>query len=210
MQQKIAAPGSANRTVVPKNHKKKQQTRNRIFIAAIELVAEHGLANVTVEQITERADVGKGTFFNYFPNKEAVLTYFGAVQVERLKAARDSGEIRGTARQRLERMLCLLGENPMITPELARGLFISALSMNPVTQFHGPSIWGTQELLAEVIREGQEKGEFSAAQPADQVALFMLGQHLLALLTWCTGFSTRPLLETIEYYVATSLDGLAP
>lgn len=179
-------------------------------MAAIKLVAERGLANVTVEQITERADVGKGTFFNYFASKEAVLTHFGAVQVERLKEANQSGGIQGTPRERLEQMLCLLGEDPLLTPELARGLFISALSLAPVPEFHGPSIWGMQEVLAEVIREGQAAGQFTEAHTPEAAALFMLGQHLLALLTWCTGFTDQPLVETIRHYVVTSLDGLAP
>ena len=190
--------------------RKREQTRERIFIAAIELVAERGLANVTVEQITERADVGKGTFFNYFPNKEAVLTHFGAAQVERLKEAHQSGKIEGTPRERLERMLCLLGEHPLLTPELARGLFISALSMAPVQEFHGSSIWGMQEVLADVIREGQAAGEFTQTLTPEAAALFMLGQHFLAMLTWCTGFTEQSLVETIRHYVATSLDGLAP
>lgn len=189
--------------------RRREETRERIFVAAIELVAERGLTNVTVEQITERADVGKGTFFNYFPNKEAVLTHFGAEQVERLREARDSGEIAGTPRERLERMLCLLGEHPALTPELARGVFISALSMSPVPEYHGPSIWGMQDLLADVIREGQDTGEFTRAHTPEGAALFMLGQHFLALLTWCTGFTDQPLVETIRHYVCTSLDGLA-
>jgi len=189
--------------------RKREQTRERIFVAAIELVAERGLANVTVEQITERADVGKGTFFNYFANKEAVLKHFGAVQVERLKEAHESGQIPGTPRERLEQMLCLLGEHPLLTPELARGLFISALSMTPVPDYHGTSIWGMQEVLAEVIREGQAAGQISRAHTPESAALFMLGQHFLALLTWCTGFTDRPLVDTIRHYVVTCLDGLA-
>ena len=42
------------------------ETRVRLFRCALALIAERGLANVTVEDITEAADVGKGTFFNYF------------------------------------------------------------------------------------------------------------------------------------------------
>jgi len=39
--------------------------RERLFRAALDLFAQRGFAETTVEDITEAADVGKGTFFNY-------------------------------------------------------------------------------------------------------------------------------------------------
>ena len=51
----------------------RSEIRERIFSSALRLFAEHGYLQTTVEDITEAADVGKGTFFNYFPTKEHVL-----------------------------------------------------------------------------------------------------------------------------------------
>ena len=54
--------------------RKREQTSQAIHIAAAELVLEHGLDAVTIDAISERADVSTRTFFNYFPSKEdAVL-----------------------------------------------------------------------------------------------------------------------------------------
>ena len=58
-----------------RRERKKEETRHRIFHAAIDLFRERGFEQTTVDDITEKADVAKGTFFNYFPRKEAVLDY---------------------------------------------------------------------------------------------------------------------------------------
>jgi AcrR family transcriptional regulator len=56
-----------------RRERKKLDTRQRLLQAARDLFREKGFEQTTVEEITERADVAKGTFFNYFPSKEALL-----------------------------------------------------------------------------------------------------------------------------------------
>jgi AcrR family transcriptional regulator len=50
--------------------RKRTATRDRIAVAAAELVAAQGLAATTVERIAERAEIGRATFFRYFSSKE--------------------------------------------------------------------------------------------------------------------------------------------
>lgn len=53
------------------------ETRTAIEHAAISLVDELGYDNVTVSMISERAVVSQGTFFNYFPTKDALPSGLG-------------------------------------------------------------------------------------------------------------------------------------
>ena len=53
--------------------RKKRATHAAIEAAALALVAERGLAALTVEAIADRADIAPRTFFNHFPSKEAAV-----------------------------------------------------------------------------------------------------------------------------------------
>lgn len=62
--------------------RKKRQTRERINAAAIDLVAEKGMSQTTVEEICAAADVSPRTFFNYYPTKAAAILGLPAVSID--------------------------------------------------------------------------------------------------------------------------------
>jgi len=66
----------------PRRDRKKAAIRAKIIATAIDLFSKHGISGVTVEQIAEAADIGKGTIYNYFDTKEAVVVAF-MVDLER-------------------------------------------------------------------------------------------------------------------------------
>src|SRR6201981_3203437 len=70
-----------------RRQRRSAEIRERLFRSALALFAEKGFAETTVEDITEAADVGKGTFFNYFPSKDHILLAFGEMQLGKLQEA---------------------------------------------------------------------------------------------------------------------------
>lgn len=54
----------------------RQQTRERLYQAALALFRERDFEDVSVDEITEKAGTAKGTFFNHFPTKDHVLAQF--------------------------------------------------------------------------------------------------------------------------------------
>ena len=56
-----------------RRERKKLATRQALQDAALRLVADRGLEQVTVEDVSEAADVATRTFFNYFSSKEEAL-----------------------------------------------------------------------------------------------------------------------------------------
>lgn len=57
----------------PRGARRKRETRMRLLQAAFELMAERGSEGVAISEITERADVGFGSFYNHFDSKEAIF-----------------------------------------------------------------------------------------------------------------------------------------
>jgi AcrR family transcriptional regulator len=85
-----AAPGLRER--------KRRATRLAIQQAALRIAIEHGLAAVTVDEVSRRADISPRTFFNYFPSKEQAIlgedpTLPQGEDVETFVAGGPSGEL---------------------------------------------------------------------------------------------------------------------
>lgn len=53
--------------------RKKEETKKRIIAVAMDLFFKRGFAKTTVDQIAEEADIAKGTIYNHFPVKEAII-----------------------------------------------------------------------------------------------------------------------------------------
>lgn len=66
---------------ISRRERKKEETKERILRAAFDLFRKRGVEATTVDEICERADIAKGTFFNYFPRKEAVFGYLSETWV---------------------------------------------------------------------------------------------------------------------------------
>jgi AcrR family transcriptional regulator len=70
----------ANRAPVKKGRGKrvenKENTRQAILRAALELFAEQGFFRTTTKAISRKAGIAEGTLFNYFQTKEDLALYF--------------------------------------------------------------------------------------------------------------------------------------
>jgi AcrR family transcriptional regulator len=144
------------------------EMRDRLYHAALRLFAQRGYLETTVEDITEAADVGKGTFFNYFPTKEHVLGSFGDERlalieraVEKSQHGRVTDAIRGLFVEQASRS----GE----TPALLRAIFVAHGSSEPVRAKLQKRMVAARQLIAQMFALAQQRGEVRTDIPADQL-----------------------------------------
>jgi len=62
---------------------KKDYTKRQLLKMAIELFSKNGFEKTTIEDITKKAKVAKGTFYNFFEKKEDVLLCFLDSEIEK-------------------------------------------------------------------------------------------------------------------------------
>lgn len=166
-----------------RRERRKGETRMRIFRAAMKLFAQQGFAETTVEQITEEADVGKGTFFNYFASKEELLFTLSEVQESKLRSLlpiiRDAKTVRPVLKQFMHDIVA----EPSRTPTLSRSLLGTALSTPPMVARMGEVMRFGQRVVSQVMKRGQELREIRRDLPAEELARMFqqttLGTHVL-------------------------------
>lgn len=53
--------------------RRKLEARRRLLAAARQVIAETGIKGLRISDVTDRADLGFGTFYTYFPSKDALV-----------------------------------------------------------------------------------------------------------------------------------------
>jgi AcrR family transcriptional regulator len=171
------------------------ETRLRLFRCALRLFAERGFPNVTVEDITEAADVGKGTFFNYFVSKDHVLGVMAEIQLGKVREAvalAESGE--QTIQSVLHRLFLRVSEEPGHSPDLARALITSFLASEGVRRLIERNMSEGRKMVAQIVGAGQKRGEIDSRLKKEKVALQLQQAFLGTLLLW--SLRGEPALES--------------
>lgn len=169
-----ALPLGSKPAKLGRRERRSAEIRERLFRAAIHLFADRGFAATTIEDITEAADVGKGTFFNYFPSKEHLLIAFGEIRREKVRTALEEAQKGEEPLHRiLRRLYHALAEEPAQTQEMARSMVITMLASEPVRKLVCELMEESRRLTRELMSLAQRRGEIRRdREPAELAHLF--------------------------------------
>jgi AcrR family transcriptional regulator len=162
------------------------ETRVRLFRCATQLFAKRGFPNVTVEDITEAADVGKGTFFNYFKSKEHVFGVMAEIQLGKVREALAQAEVGKQSIQTIvHRMFYRVAEEPGRSADLTRALISAVTASERVRIIMSDRMAEGRRMLARVFELGQERGEVAPELKPAQMAMACQQSVMGTLLLWC-------------------------
>src|SRR5712664_2226703 len=184
--------------------------RERLFRAALDLFAQKGFAETTVEDITEAADVGKGTFFNYFPSKDHILLAFGEMQLSKLETAIEMARRTDEPMPEFLRSLGIrMTQEPTRNPAIIRALLQAYLSTTPVREAMMDLQKRMHGLHTLMIQLGQDRGEIRSDLPAAEIAHVFRQTIFGTLLIWSL-YGDATLHSRIETAFNLLWTGLAP
>ena len=172
-------------TAPDRRQRRSAEIRERLFGAALKLFAEKGFAETTVEDITNVADVGKGTFFNHFPSKDHILLAFGEMQLAKLQDAVNSAR---NSNEPMPHFLRSLGvrmtQEPTRNPAISRALLQAYLSTTQVREAMIDLQNRVHALHTQMIQLGQTRGEIRSDLPATEIAHVFRQTIFGTLLIW--------------------------
>lgn len=146
--------------------RKKEETRQKILATAMQLFREQGFDAISMETIAETVDIAKGTLYNYFPVKEAILDEYIRRNFKDRTAAwvAKMRELPDTA-ARMETVFADL----LTGIQSQKVIFekYTAYRMKQWISFHQEDHEksGFQLIAAEIIRLGQSDGELRSDLP---------------------------------------------
>lgn len=165
--------------------RKRLDTLGAITAAAGDLFIRHGFDAVTMEQIAEAADIARGTLYNHFPVKDAVLAAWVHQELARdLQGLSFDGEVgfADGASQLLELSARWCSAHRGLLPPYLRSRFLdmqaSAPSGNP------SQVDGLVAIYAALIRNSQRRGDMRREIDAEHLATLFHHLYLAALLRW--------------------------
>jgi AcrR family transcriptional regulator len=184
----------------PRRERKKLEARRRISDAAFQLFLEKGYDATTVEEIAERADVAKGTVFNYFPRKTSFLAALAADWTARIEEALGPiEEWTGSTRDKLTRVFRFLADLGARNPDLARLAFFESLrymhTMIDGGRAEEEAVRDFQGMTRTLIRQGQEAGEVRADVRVEYAASLIESAFHRTLAHWLAAGGSRASLH---------------
>lgn len=188
---------------------KRQETRQRVYAAAVAEFRRVGLAAADVSVIVKEAGVARGTFYFHFPTKEHILAELERHEEARLAAQLEKFLARphdlGAALAETVRLMAQMERR--VGKVLFREMLALHFSPNRPEVLPGTDQWADYPMMTLAVRAialAKDRGEtYPEADPLRTAQFFMLG--LYAMLITSHDLSRAERAGILDNFVATVL-----
>lgn len=176
----------------------REKTREKLLVAARHVFVEKGYHDAKIDDIAERAGVGKGTFYLYFKDKRAVFAelvdgLFDKLRGSILRVDRRA-DIAAQVRHNIRAVIAVL----LAEPEVTRILLSYAEGLDPGFLKKIRSFYDGVRMLIEVTAsEGQKMG-LVAEGDTRLFALWTIGALKEVFMDWTLHGTERPREELVD------------
>jgi len=191
--------------------RKKADRRQRIFDAAMRLFDEKGFQEATFDAIARASGVSRGTVFNYFPYKEALLIEFFGRHLEELG--------RAVARRRVAEGLDPLAELYLLFDELARfvegsrhlvlPLSYELLNPDPARSRAAYLALPLGDLLQDALARARASGLVREDFSRERLARTLANAYFITTLQWAAYRQDRSIRDELRKTLTITLEGIA-
>jgi AcrR family transcriptional regulator len=185
--------------------RQKIRRRNRIYQVAIALFKERGFVNTTATDIAKTAHVSRGTFFNYYPYKEAVLLDYGAFVVAKMNELVRTKLAEGVAPEALlEEFWLELGRVTQEERDLIPPLTYELINPDPVRAKAAYEAMPLAKIIEGLLRETKKlRSDISL----ERISATLAYTFLMTALRWSAFHPNRPVQDELRKALTLILDG---
>jgi AcrR family transcriptional regulator len=162
---------------VGRRERNKQQKLQRIIAAAGELFAEHGVDDVTTQQIADAADIGTGTLFLYAKSKgDLLLLVQNSHYTDALERGRAAAQGGANVLDAVMAIVRPIVECNRVQVDNGRTYLREMVFGDPAEPYHAQALAiaaATEEAIASVLRRTQEVNRDEAGTLAHVVSAVM-------------------------------------
>ncbi len=187
---------------------KRERRRARIYTVAIDLFKRGGFQATTATDIAKASNVSRGTFFNYYPYKEAVLLDYGSEVM---------GRLRDHAEERLKNDVAPLTVLYEIWDRLAdentreRDLFpplaYEVMNPNPERARTAYQALPLSKVIELILRPMHKAGQIRTDLSLKRISNLIADTYLMVALRWSAYGTDRSLQEEMRLALALLLEG---
>ncbi len=181
-----------------KSFTKRQQ---QIIDTAIELIADKGIQELTIKNLSKKIGIAESAIYRHFSSKmEILLGILTLFKTHKERINGDIGRLQSANSEKLHAMLRQRFEHFIKNRAMATVIFSEELFRNDrrLSEQIYEIMLANQEVIINLIKQGQQNGEFRNDVPAQEIAFMVTGALRLIVTHWRLSDFKIDLLEEGE------------